>query len=90
MWAREGGGVFKGSVEMIVKIISWNIRGANNKEKRKNIKAYLRSQKVDVVCLQETKIKKTNRETALSLGVGRYLEWGAVNALGASRGIVIQ
>ena len=51
MWAREGGGVFKGIVEMIVKIISWNIRGANNKEKRKIIKAYLRSQKADVVCL---------------------------------------
>ena len=46
---------------MIVKIISWNVRGANNKEKRKIIKAFLRSQRTDVVCLQETKIKDTNR-----------------------------
>ena len=71
---------------MIVKIISWNGRGVSNKEKRKNIKVYVRSQRVDVVCLQETKFKKTNREMAHSLGVGRYLGWGAVNALWAFGG----
>ena len=42
-----------------------------------------------MVCLQETKIKETNLEVAHSLGFGRYLGWGAVNALGASRGIVV-
>ena len=74
---------------MIVKIIFWNVIGANNKEKRKIIIAFLRSQRADVVCLQETKLKKTNWEVAQSLGVGRYLGWGAVNALGASGGIVV-
>ena len=58
---------------MIVKIISWNVRGANNKEKRKIIKTFLRSQRTDVVCLQETKIKDTNQGVAHSLEVGRFL-----------------
>ena len=42
-----------------------------------------------MVCLEETKIKKTNQEVAHSLGVGRYLGWGAVNALGAFGGIFV-
>ena len=36
---------------MKIKIISWNIRGANDRDKRKVIKALIRSQKADLVCL---------------------------------------
>ena len=43
---------------MKLKILSWNIRGANDRIKRKVIKALIRSQKVDLVCLQETKIQE--------------------------------
>ena len=42
---------------MKLKILSWNVRGANDRNKRKVIKALIKSQKVDVVCLQETKIQ---------------------------------
>ena len=33
-----------------VKILSWNVRGANNVEKRKMIKAFLKMQNADLVC----------------------------------------
>ena len=36
---------------MKIKILSWNVRGANNAKKRKLMKAYLKMQKVDLVCL---------------------------------------
>ena len=36
---------------MKVKILSWNVRGANDSEKKKVIKALIRSQKADLVCL---------------------------------------
>ena len=42
---------------MKLKILSWNVRGANDRNKMKVIKALIRSQRVDLVCLQETKIQ---------------------------------
>ena len=41
---------------MKLRILSWNVRGANDKEKRRVIKDVIKSQKVDLVCIQETKI----------------------------------
>ena len=43
---------------MKLKILSWNVRGVNDVSKRKVIKALIRSQKADMVCLQETKMQK--------------------------------
>ena len=42
---------------MKVKIISWNVRGVNDfDDKRKVIKNFIRAQRVDLVCLQETNV----------------------------------
>ena len=72
-----------------IQILSWNVRGANDSDKRKIIKVFLKTQRVDVVCLQETKLKETSRGVIRSLGVGRFLDWARINAVGASGGIVI-
>ncbi|RVW12481.1 hypothetical protein CK203_093456 [Vitis vinifera] len=74
---------------MKLKILSWNVRGANDRSKRKVIKALIRSQKVDLVCLQETKIQEMSQGVIHSLGVGRFLGWGAVDARGAAGGVVV-
>ena len=36
---------------MKIKILSWDVRGVNNSEKRKVIKQFIRGQRVDLVCL---------------------------------------
>ena len=41
---------------MKVKILSWNVRGVNDLEKWKVIRNFIRTQRVDLVCLLETKI----------------------------------
>ena len=41
---------------MKIKILSWNVRGVNDPDKRKVIKNFLRIQRADLVCLQETKV----------------------------------
>ena len=74
---------------MKIKILSWNVRGVNDRNKRKLIKALIRSQKVDLVCLQETKMTEMSLGVVRSLGVGRFLEWGALNAKGAAGGVVV-
>ena len=74
---------------MKLKILSWNVREVNDVSKRKVIKALIRSQKADMVCLQETKMQKMSIRVVRSLGVGRFLEWGVVNARGAAGGVVV-
>ena len=54
---------------MKLKILSWNVRGINNLDKRKLIKAFIKSQRVDVVCIQETKIQNMDNSIVRSLRV---------------------
>ncbi|RVW51559.1 hypothetical protein CK203_066799 [Vitis vinifera] len=74
---------------MKMKILSWNVRGANDSSKRKVIKTFIRNQRVDLICIQETKIQAMSDSIARSIGSGRFLDWKAVNAEGASGGILI-
>ena len=60
---------------MKIRLLSWNVRGANNAEKRKIIKALMKTQRVDLVCLQKTKLKGTANEIVRSLGVGTFVDW---------------
>ncbi|RVX04636.1 UDP-glucose:glycoprotein glucosyltransferase [Vitis vinifera] len=64
-------------------------QGANDNEKRKIIKSVIKSNKVDVVCLQETKIKDMSTGIVRSLGVGRHIEWRAINSKGAAGGVLV-
>ena len=74
---------------MKIKLLSWNVRGANNPNKRIVIRNFIRSQRVDLVCLQETKIQELSSDVARSLGVGRAYEWRAVEAEGTAGGILV-
>ena len=65
---------------MKIKILSWNVRGANDSEKRKIIKAFLKTQRVDLVCVQETKLKGISWELVRSFVVGRFVDWAAANS----------
>jgi exonuclease III len=49
------------------KIISWNVRGMNEFEKRTKIRGLLREWKADIVCLQETKLEVITRELVYSV-----------------------
>ena len=44
---------------------------------------------MDLVCIQETKLKGISWELVRSLGVGRFVDWAGANAVGASGGILI-
>ena len=59
---------------MKLKILSWNVRGVNNSEKRKLIKNFIRTQKADLVCVQETKIQTMSDVIARSIEVGRFVD----------------
>ena len=74
---------------MKLRLVSWNVWGANDSSKRKVIKAMIRSQRADLVCIQETKIQSMTEVVVRSLGFGRFLDWGAMGAQGSAGGILV-
>ena len=74
---------------MKLKLLSWNVWGANEKVKRKIIKSFIRNQRVDLMCIQETKIHQMSEGVVRSLGLGRFLDWRALDANGTAGGILI-
>ena len=74
---------------MKIRMLSWNVRGANDSDKRKVIKALIKENKLDLIFLQETKIQEMSRGLIRNLEVGRFLEWGDVDSRGVVGGIVV-
>ena len=74
---------------MKLKLFSWNVREANNPDKRNVIRNFIRSQRVDLVCLQETKIQEMSSADARRFGVGRLAKWKVVEAEGTVGGILV-
>ncbi|RVW85327.1 putative ribonuclease H protein [Vitis vinifera] len=64
-------------------------RGANDVNKRRIIKSVVRKQKVDLMCIQETKIQSMTDGVVKSLGVGRFLDWRTLEAAGAAGGVLV-
>jgi len=71
------------------KILSWNVRGLNNRRKSLRICNLLRDWKVDIICLQETKVKDPSRNFVRSLWRCNHVDWCCLDASGASGGILI-
>ena len=74
---------------MKIRMLSWNVRGANDSDKRKVVKALIKENKLDLIFLQETKIQEMSRGLIGNLEVGRFLEWGDVDSRGVVGGIVV-
>ena len=67
---------------MKIKILSWNVRGANDRVKRKVIKALIRLQRADLVCLQETKIQDMSKGDCSESWSGKILRLGCYECKG--------
>ena len=71
-----------------IRVLSWNVRGVNDKDKQNVIRAFLRSNKADLVSLRY-KIQDMFVGVGRNLGAGRCSYWGVLNSEGASRGGVV-
>ncbi|XP_030970526.1 uncharacterized protein LOC115990899 [Quercus lobata] len=74
---------------MNVKIISWNVRGLNEQDKRLWVRNLIRSWRPDIVCLQETKMELITRVVIRSLWGGQHVDWSYLGSCGASRGVLL-
>jgi exonuclease III len=69
---------------MNLKIVSWNVRGIHDAGKRSSISNLLKSWNLDVVCLQETKMKSIPMGTIRSIWPGHFPVWVVLPASGTS------
>ena len=71
------------------KLISWNIRGLNEIDKRSRVKNLLRQWKADIICLQETKLESISSIMVRSLLGCLHTDWCYVPSNGTSGGILL-
>ena len=71
------------------KILSWNVRGLNERKKRLRVRRLLSQWKVNIVCLQETKLEMITPGLVQSLWRCPYVEWSPVASVGALGGILL-
>lgn len=74
---------------MKIDILSWNVWGLNDGEKRELIKTALNEWRCDVVVLQETKIQGDISRVARHLWGSRWVDFVNLEAIGTSGGILI-
>ena len=74
---------------MNLKIISWNVRGLNEKDKRLQIRNPIRIWRADVICLQETKMKLITRGFIKSIWGCHHVDWVYLSSIGTSSGILV-
>ena len=68
-------------VFMNLKILSWNVRGLNDRRKRSIVKNLLRDRKCDVICLQETKLTGMDRQMVGNVWSCPFVDWVALDAV---------
>ena len=71
---------------MNLKILSWNVRGSNNPQKRDTVKNLLKGWKYDVVCFQEIKLDSVDAAVVKSLWSNPFVDWVGFGCHSYSRG----
>jgi hypothetical protein len=74
---------------MKLRLISWNVRGLNNPQKRELVKYWLRNWRCDVVCLQETKLAEIDLQLVRSLWGNSFVDWEMLPATGTAGGVLL-
>jgi exonuclease III len=71
------------------RIISWNVKGLNNRDKCLRVSSLPRDWKADIVCLQETKLQGMSHNIVHSLWGLSSVDWCCLDSNGALDGILI-
>ncbi|XP_060210641.1 uncharacterized protein LOC132637591 [Lycium barbarum] len=77
---------FKGAQELKV---SWNVRGLNDRDKRRIVQSLVVDWKADIICLQETKLEGDIRDIVKQVWGGRWIKFAYLEASGTRGGIMM-
>ena len=73
---------------LIMKLLSWNIRGLNSQNKHRLLRKKFTKEKLDIVFLQETKCTRQKLET-IGRSMGKRMEYMEVEGNGLGGGLAI-
>ncbi|XP_070017166.1 uncharacterized protein [Nicotiana sylvestris] len=73
----------------MIKVISWNVRGLNDKKKREIIKSQVQNWRADIICMQETKVEGDIEEIVRQIWGGRWVRYASLEASGTRGGILL-
>jgi exonuclease III len=71
------------------KILSWNVKGLNEGEKRLRVRNLLRQWKANIICLQETGVKFISDTLVRNLWICPFADWCYLASCSASGGMLI-
>jgi hypothetical protein len=71
------------------RILSWNVRRLNKRDKCLRVSNMLKVWKADIVCLQETKLQGMSRSIVHSFWGSSHVDWCCLDLSGALGGILI-
>jgi exonuclease III len=71
------------------KILVWNVRGLNSSVRQDSVRDFVETVRVDVVCLQETKMQNISYHTILSMLGSNFSEYIFLPSVGVSGGILV-
>ena len=74
---------------MSLNIVTWNVRGLNNRDKRLCLKNMIKDWRADIICLQETKLELITAQIVRSLWRCQFVDWMFLRSMGASGGILL-
>ena len=74
---------------MELNLVSWNVNGLNNLKKRGILRNWLCKWKVDVVCLQETKLDTVDCRIIQSIWSNHFIAWVALDAVNTAGGVLL-
>ena len=69
---------------MSLNIVTWNVRGLNNRDKRLRLKNMIKDWRADIFCLQETKLELITAQIVRSLWRCQFVDWMFLGSMGAS------
>lgn len=76
-------------VTFSMKMLNYNIRGLGSQVKRRELQMLIRSHKIEICCVQETKMEDISEEVCREIWGPVRLGWGKKDAVGRSGGMLI-
>lgn len=70
-------------------ILSWNVRGMGNPERRMVIKDVIKSNKVKIALIQESKLNSMSDRIIREVWGDKPTNWICVDAVGSAGGIIL-
>jgi len=73
----------------MVRLLTWNVRGLNDSDKRVLLRIFSRVWNCDLICLQETKFENAGLSDIRSIWVNHHVGFLVLKVIGSTGGVLV-